>query len=84
MKKIYLILIISIFIFNKSYSETVKDCSKLDKLSTKYIECQANKAKEKTTEFANKKKKDFEKSGLKDKLIKFKNSKTLSEFIKKK
>ena len=83
MKKIYFIIIFSIFIFGNSYSNTSTDCAELNKLCTEYLECQAKKAKEKTTEYANKKKKDFEKSGLKDKLIKFKNSKTLSDFLKK-
>ena len=58
------------------------DCTQFTKFSAKYIECNANKLKTKTTEKVQIGKEKFEKSGIKDKLKKFKESKTLSDLIK--
>ena len=58
------------------------DCNQFDKLSAKYIECTAKKMKEKASDEINKSKKKLNKSGLGEKINKFKKSKTLSELIK--
>ena len=75
------------------------DCTQFDKVSAKYLECSAKNLKEKSSELKLKvtvgdmnfkdigntkdSKKKFNKSNLKEKLIKFKNSKTLTEFMEK-
>ena len=58
------------------------DCNQFDKLSAKYIECTAKKMKEKASDEINKGKKKLNKSGLGEKINKFKKSKTLSDLIK--
>ena len=58
------------------------DCNQFDKLSAKYIECTAKKMKEQASDEINKGKKKFNKSGLGEKINKFKKSKTLSDLIK--
>ena len=58
------------------------DCNQFDKLSAKYIECTAKKMKEKASDEINKGKKKLNKSGLGEKIDKFKKSKTLSDLIK--
>ena len=58
------------------------DCNQFDKLSAKYIECTAKKMKEKASDEIDKGKKKLNKSGLGEKINKFKKSKTLSELIK--
>jgi hypothetical protein len=58
------------------------DCNQFDKLSAKYIECTAKKMKEKASDEINKSKKKLNKSGLGEKINKFKKSKTLSDLIK--
>ena len=90
MKKIkVLILFISLIWINPS-TVLAQDCSKLDKLSKEYAECNANllkknvkslkgKASDKFKEGKNK----FDKFKLKEKLLKFKNSKSHTDFIKK-
>ena len=79
--KFNLILLILIIFLKPAYSEEM-DCNKFDKLSAKYIECNAKKLKKSSTKKVNIGKKKFQDSGLGDKLKKFKNSKTLSEVIK--
>ncbi len=79
--KLFSFSIISIFFFMPVCSNEV-DCTQFKKFSTQYIECNANKLKEKTNKKVELGKKKFEKSGIKAKLKKFKNSKTLSDFIK--
>ena len=70
------------------------DCNKFDKLSKEYAKCAAELIKEKTSENAelikekasekyNEGKKKFNKLNLKEKLIKFKNSKSQKEFMEK-
>ena len=66
------------------------DCNQFDKLSAKYAECTTLKIKEKSkdlkntaVENINEGKKKFDSSKFKEKLIKFKNSKTLVEFLEK-
>jgi len=76
---IYKILFISIFIFllSKSASSSETDCSQFKKLSAKYIECNAKKLKDKTSNKIKESKENFEKSGIKEKFNKFKSKKTL-------
>ena len=57
------------------------DCNKFDKLSKEYAKCNAELIKEKTSEKFNEGKKKFNKLNLKEKLIKFKNSKSHKEFM---
>jgi hypothetical protein len=70
--KFILFLTISLLIIKPTFSNE-KDCSEFKKYSTEYFECNTKKFKEKT----NKKVKL-----TKDKLKKFKGSKTLSDLIK--
>ena len=79
--KICLIFLITIVINFPSFADEI-DCNQFKKLSAKYIECNANKLKNKTNEKVKISKEKFEKSGIKDKLKKFKESKTLTDLIK--
>ncbi len=86
------VIFISLFYFTHSYSS--EDCSKYDKLSKEYAKCTSDKLKKKTSkkteeiksktakkiEEGKKKIKNF---NLKDKLKKFKNSKSHKEFTEK-
>ena len=80
--KLNLILLILIVFLKPAYSENM-DCNQFDKLSAKYIECNAKKLKTKTIEKVEIGKDKMESSGINDKIKKFKNSKTLSDLIKK-
>ena len=90
MKKIkVLILFTSLFWINPS-TVLAQDCSKLDKLSKEYAECNANllkknakSLKEKASVKFKEGKNKFDKFKLKEKLLKFKNSKSHTDFIKK-
>ena len=79
--KIILSLITLLVYYTPSFSDEI-DCTQFKKLSAKYIECNATKLKEKTNEKVESGKEKFEKSGIKDKFQKFKESKTLSDLIK--
>ena len=79
--KIIVIFFISI-ILSTSGKASENDCTQFKKFSAKYIECNASKLKEKTNKKVKISKEKFEKSAFKDKLKKFKESKTLSDFIK--
>jgi len=70
---------IIITISNVSLS-VADDCNKFDKLSKEYAKCTAELIKEKTSEKYNEGKKKLNKLNLKEKLIKFKNSKSHKEF----
>ena len=59
------------------------NCNKFDKLSKEYAKCTAELIKEKTSEKYKEGKKKLNKLNLKEKLIKFKNSKSHKEFIEK-
>ena len=59
------------------------DCNKFDKLSKEYAKCTAEFIKEKTSKKYNEGKKKLNKLNLKEKLIKFKNSKSHKEFMEK-
>ena len=80
--KLNLIILILIVFLKPAYSEEM-DCNQFDKLSAKYIECNAKKLKTKTIEKVEIGKDKMESSGINDKIKKFKNSKTLSDLIKK-
>ena len=94
MKKIKVtILVLLISLFSYSFS-SAEDCSKYDKLSKDYAKCTSDKLKKETSKKAeeiksktSKKieegKKKLKNFNLKDKLNKFKNSKTLKEFTEK-
>ena len=56
---------------------TENKCEQFEKLSAKYIECNAKKLKDKTSNKIKKSKENFEKSGIKEKFNKFKSKKTL-------
>ena len=58
------------------------NCNKFNKLSAKFLECKANQLKEKTNQKVESSKEKFENSTVKDKLKKFKSSKTLTDLIK--
>ena len=85
-----LISVLFISIFSLTFS-SAEDCSKYDKLSKEYAKCRSDKLKEETSQKAEeiksktaKKieegKKILKNLNLKDKLKKFKNSKTHKEF----
>ena len=80
--KLNLIILILIVFLKPAYSEEM-DCNQFNKLSAKYIECNAKKLKTKTIEKVEIGKDKMESSGINDKIKKFKNSKTLSDLIKK-
>ena len=88
---IKILYILTIFFISISTSSAdVIDCSQFDKLSAKYAECTALKIKEKSKDLKNtavenikESKKKFDSSKLKENLIKFKNSKSLTEFMEK-
>ena len=69
MKKIYVILFLSIFFNTTAYSNT--DCSQIKKFSKDYVSCLGKKAKEKTSNIG------LDTSNIKEK-------KTLSDWFKKK
>lgn len=76
------VIFLSSFLINFNAFGEKFDCSKFNKLSTEYIQCNAAKLKEKTKNKVEKSKEKFEKSGIKMKLKKFKNSKTLKDLTK--
>ena len=85
-----LVFLITFFISLSNSAAEEIDCSQFDKLSAKYVECSASKLKEKSKDLKNttvdkidESKKKFDGSKLKENLIKFKNSKSLSEFMEK-
>ena len=78
------IIIITFFIFSSSpLFANDTNCDQFEKLSAKYVECNAKKIKKDTVNKVEKSKKKFNNSALKKKLIKFKNSKNLMEFLEK-
>ena len=75
-KKLILIFILSIVYYNPLISDEI-DCNQFEKLSAKYIECNAKKLKKKASDKVEVSKKKIKESGIKDKFLKFKNKKTL-------
>ena len=89
MIKVVVFLITFFISLGNSTAEEI-DCSQFDKLSAKYVECSALQLKQKSKDLKNttvdkidESKKKFDGSKLKENLIKFKNSKSLSEFMEK-
>ena len=76
--KIIITFLFSIVIISNSYSNEI-DCSKFEKLSAKFIQCNAKKLKENINEDIEDTKKNINENELTKKLKKFKNSKTLSD-----
>ncbi len=81
--KIKLFAYLIILTITSINSSTADDCNKFDKLSKEYAKCTAELIKEKTSEKYNEGKKKLNKLNLKEKLIKFKNSKSQKEFMEK-
>ena len=91
--KISKLVFLTLFISFSNFNVTIADeCNKYDKLSKEYAKCKSEELKTKTSEKAEeiksktaekieKGKKKMKKLKLKDKLIKFKNSKSHKEFI---
>ena len=82
----YRLLISLIYLLFFSNFTLAKDlnCNQFEKFSAKYIECNAKKLKSDTNNKVVEGKKKFDNSLLKEKLIKFKNSENLMDFLKKK
>ena len=80
LKLIAYFIILTIANINLSFAD---DCSKFDKLSREYAKCTAELIKEKSSEKYKEGKKKLNKLNLKEKLIKFKNSKSHKEFTEK-
>ena len=80
LKLVAYLIILTIANINLSVAD---DCNKFDKLSKEYAKCTAELIKEKTSEKYKEGKKKFNKLNLKDKLIKFKDSKSHKEFMEK-
>ena len=74
------LLILTITNVNLSIAD---DGNKFDKLSKEYAKCTAELIKDKTSEKYKEGKKKLNKLNLKEKLIKFKNSKSHKEFTEK-
>ena len=92
--KIKLLAYLLILTFTNVNLSIADDCNKFDKLSKEYAKCTAELIKEKTSEKAElikektyekykEGKKKINKLNLKEKLIKFKNSKSHKEFTEK-
>ena len=71
MKFLTKIFIIMFLFINYSHAE-IQDCSKFKRLSKDYLKCNKNNLKYKS-----------DKSGVTEKIMNFKSSKTLTEFFKK-
>ncbi len=82
MKYKIILPLVTLLIYSPPSFSIEIDCTQFKKLSAKYIECNAAKLKEKTNEKVKSSKEKFDKSGIKDKFKKFKESKTLSDLIK--
>ena len=90
MKKTNLLILIIIIIYSNLSIASEQDCNKLEKISKEYAECNANLAKKKVKSLKDAAtikiddgKKKFNQFKLKEKIIKFKNSKTHKEFMEK-
>ena len=88
MKIIKILILLTILILINKPIVLAQDCSKLDKLSKEYAECNANLLKKNAKSLKNKTsvkieegKKKFYKLNIKEKLLKFKNSKSHKEFV---
>ena len=82
MKTNSILFCVIFFFINTTAYPNSNDCTQFKKLSAKYIECTTKELKKKTSKNVKLSKKKFENSEIKDKLNKFKGSKTLSDLIK--
>ena len=90
MKTIKVLILFTSLIWINPSTLLAQDCSKLNKLSKEYAECNSNllkknakSLKEKASDKFKEGKNKFDKFKLKEKLLKFKNSKSHTDFIKK-
>ena len=81
--KIKLLAYLLILILSNVNLSVADDCNKFDKSSKEYAKCKTELIKEKTSEKYKEGKKKLNKLNLKEKLIKFKNSKSHKEFTEK-
>ena len=88
MKKIKILFLFIAMIWINQSTVLAQDCNKLDKLSKEYAECNANllkknakNLKDKASSKIEEGKKKFNKLNLKEKLLKFKNSKSHKDFL---
>ena len=81
--KIKLFVYLLILTITNVNSSIANDCNKFDKLSKEYAKCTAELIKDKTSQKYKEGKKKLNKLNLKEKLIKFKNSKSHKEFTEK-
>ena len=85
--KFIIFLFIIFFSYSSSlFSDEIIDCNQFDKISAKYVECKAKNLRNSLNESQKKVKSNLstnkDVSLIKKKLLKLKNSKTLSDFIK--
>ena len=87
MKKIVFTIIITCVLVSTNAIAEKADCSKFEKLTKESMKCIAKNLKDKTVTIAKGSKNKIgelgAKTGLKEKLLKFKNSKSGSEFLEK-
>ena len=81
--KIKLLAYLLILTLSNVNLSVADDCNKFDKLSKEYAKCKTELIKEKTSEKYKEGKKKLNKLNLKEKLIKFKNSKSHKELTEK-
>ena len=88
MKIIKILILLITLVFTNISIVLAQDRSKLDKLSKEYAECNANLLKKNAKVLKNKAsdkieegKKKFDKLNIKEKLLKFKNSKSHKDFV---
>ena len=89
MKKL-ITTILTVMALSSTSAVAIVDCTQFEKISAKYLECTAKNLKSKSKDIkkkmakkSNQQKEKFNKSNLKKKLIKLKNSKTLTNFVEK-
>ena len=88
MKIIKILILLITLCFTNNSIVLAEDCSKLDKLSKEYAECNTNLLKKNAKALKNKAsdkiqegKNKFNKLNIKEKLLKFKNSKSHKDFV---
>ena len=82
MKFSFILTFLILILFTTSSFTNESNCDQFVKLSAKFLECKASELKEKTNQKVESSKEKFENSTVKDKLKKFKSSKTLTDLIK--
>ncbi len=82
MKILKILILLTSLIFANNSIVVAQDCSKLDILSKEYAKCNAEFLKNKTSGKIEEGKKKFNKLKIKEKLLKFKKSKSFKDFVK--